>query len=301
VGPWRRTVEAILNDPGVAVMLGDADTGKTTTATAIANAAVRVGYRTIVVDTDIGQSDIGPPATVGVAEARRPIRRMSQLSADAAYFVGDTQPQGVYRYLVEGAVRSVAWARARMAEVTVVDTTGWVEGTAAVAGKVRKIRRIEPRHVVALQRGGELEPILARLPPGTIAHRLRPSGGVRARSRDTRRTARTGRFWRYFVPARLHVLDLAALPCDRLVIHAGRAIPQACMLSQIPAPALRHLLVGLADGEGWLRAMASVVEVAPVGQTVSVVAPLRSLAEVSKLQWGVLRVAPAGTEEGRLQ
>ena len=299
--PWQHVLEAILNDPGIAVMLGDADVGKTTTATAIANAAVRAGYQTAVVDTDVGQSDVGPPATVGIAVASRPVRQMDQFSTAAAFFVGDTQPQFVYRYLVEGAVRSVAWARERGAEVIVVDTTGWIEGPAAVAAKARKIRGIGPRHVVALQRRGELEPILARLPEGIIAHRLRPSFRARPRSREMRRIVRARRFRQYFASACRHVVDLTALPADRPAIYAGRHIPQARMLAEIPGPALRHLLVGLADQEGWLAAVGSIIETTPSAQAVAIAAPLRSLTGVSGLQWGVLRVAPAGTEEGRLQ
>jgi polynucleotide 5'-hydroxyl-kinase GRC3/NOL9 len=301
VEPWQRVLEAILNDPGIAVMLGDADVGKTTTATTIANAAVRAGYRTVVVDTDIGQSDIGPPATVGLAPACRPVLQMDQLPAAAAFFVGDTQPQFVYRYLVEGAVRSVEWARHRGAQVIVVDTTGSVEGPAAVAAKARKIRAIGPRHVVALQRRGELEPILARLPEGTIVHRLPPSSRARTRSREMRRIARAHRFRQYFASARRHVVELAAFPANRPAVYAGRHIPQVRMLAEIPAPALRHLLVGLADRGGWLAAVGSIIETTPAAQTVAIAAPLRSLAGVSGLQWGVLRVAPSGTEEGRLQ
>jgi len=45
----------------------------------------------------------------------------------------------------------------------------------------------------------------------------------------------------------------------------------------------------------------SIIETTPSAQAVAIAAPLRSLTGVSGLQWGVLRVAPAGTEEGRLQ
>ena len=298
--PWRRTIEAILDTRGIAIMLGPVDVGKTTTATAIANAAVRARRRTTVVDSDIGQSDIGPPTTVGVAVARRPVRWMNQLPVTTAYFVGDTSAQDVARHLIGGTVRSVEWARERRAEVVVVDTTGWVEGPTAVAAKLTKIRRIAPQHVVALQRGGEVEPILARLPRGITVHRLRPSPGVRSRSREVRRAIRALRFARYFAHARRHMLDLGALPTSRPAMHKGRVVPQLRMLTEIPRAALRHLLVGLADREGWLRAVGSVVEVAPARQTVAVVAPLGSLEGVCALQWGVLRVAPSGLEEGRL-
>jgi len=297
---WWETVAAILDAPGVVVMLGPVDVGKTTLATVIASRAVASRHRAAVVDADIGQSDLGPPTTVGVATLRRPAKRMDEWRANAAFFVGDTSPQHVYRYLVEGAVRSVAWARARGAQVVVVDTTGWVEGAAAVAAKVHKIRRIAPQHVVALQRGGEVEPILDRLPRGIIVHRLLPSRHVRARSREIRRAARARRFRRYFAGAHRHTLALATLPASRPPGYEGREIPQHRMLAELFPAALRHLLVGLADRHGWLQAVGSVVEIGPGPQALTVVAPLRSLAGVATLQWGVLRVAPSGVEEGRL-
>ena len=280
-------------------MLGPVDVGKTTTATEIANAAVQARLRTAVVDADPGQSDIGPPATVGLAVVRRPVRTMDLLAPARAFFVGDTSVEGVYRYVVEGTVRSVEWARDR-AEVVVVDTTGWVEGFAAVTAKVDKLRRVTPRHVVALQRHGEVEPILTRLPPGIIVHRLCPSPRVRTRSREVRRATRATRFRRYFAQARPHMLDLTTLPASRPVRHYGRDVPQSQMLADISRASLRHLLVGLADRDGWLVAMGSVVGMAPTRQTATVAAPVGSLAGVRTLQWGVLRVAPSGHEEGRL-
>lgn len=296
---WRHVLEAILDVPGVVVMLGAVDMGKTTTATAIAGAAILAKRQTAVVDTDIGQSDIGPPTTVGLAAPVRPAKRMDEWGAFSAFFVGDTSPRNVYPYLIEGAVRSVERARARRAEVIVTDTTGWVIGPAAVAAKTRKLQRIDPQHVVAIQRGGEVEPILDRLPRSIIIHRLRPSCLVRRRSPELRRAVRADRFRQYFARACLHTLALDALSSDRLPVYEGREIPHAGVLTVIPGWALNHLLVGLADREGWLRAVGAVVETAPARREVTVVAPLRCLAGVSALQWGVLRVAPTGVEEGR--
>ena len=298
---WRRALEAILDAPGVVVMLGPVDVGKTTVATAIASAAVRAGQRTAVVDADTGQSDIGPPTTVALALPQHPARRMDRWQPAATFFVGDTTPQAVYGYLVDGTVRSIDLARAREAEVIVVDTTGWVEGLAAVTAKVRKLYRIDPRHVVALQRRGEVEPILERLPGRITVHRLRPSPHVRRRSHEVRRATRARRFRRYFAGGRLHTLRLNELRSGRLPAFGGREIPQDRILRDIPAAELRHLLVGLANDGEWLKAVGSVVAAAPDRETVTVLAPVRSLGGVAALQWGILRVAPSGIEEGRLQ
>jgi polynucleotide 5'-hydroxyl-kinase GRC3/NOL9 len=292
-------LEAILDAPGVAVMLGAVDVGKTTTATAMASAAVLAMRRTAVVDTDVGQSEIGPPTTVGLAVPTHPAKQMGEWGALSAFFVGDTSPRDVYPYLIEGAVRSVEQARAREAEVIITDTTGWVEGPAAVAAKTRKLRGIDPQHVVAIQRGSEVEPILDRLPHSIIVHRLRPSSRVSPRSRALRRAARARRFRQYFARAPLHTVALDALPSDRLPVYEGHEIPHARVLTAIPGWVLNHLLVGLADREGWLRAVGAIVGVTPTRRELSIVAPIRCLAGVSVLQWGVLKVAPTGVEEGR--
>lgn len=282
-------------------MLGPVDVGKTTIATAIASAAIRAGRRTAVVDADTGQSDIGPPTTVALALPGHPATRMDQWKPAAAFFVGDTTPQAVYRYLIDGVVRSIAVAQAQGAEIIVVDTTGWVEGDAAVAAKLRKLHRIEPRHVVALQRHGEVEPILERLPGRITVHRLRPSPRVRSRSQQVRRATRARRFRQYFTTGRPHTVHLDALRPGRLPTFRGREVGQDRILRDIPVAELRHLLVGLARDDERLQAVASIVSAAPERNAIIVLAPARSLAGVAALQWGVLRVAPSGVEEGRLE
>jgi polynucleotide 5'-hydroxyl-kinase GRC3/NOL9 len=297
---WQHAVEEVLGDPGAVVMLGSGDVGKTTAATALANTAVQAGQRTAVVDADTGQSDLGPPATVGLGILRHPVRRMGDIPLLAACFVGDTSPRGIYRYLVEGTSQLVGRARNEGAQLIIVDTTGWIEGATAVAAKIRKIRRIDPRHLVAIQRAGEVEPILSGL-PGTIAvHRLRPSPLVRSRSPEERRSFRERSFARYFRDAKQFSLDLTVLRDDRYIRYAGKRIPHGRVLAEIPAHLLRHLLVGLLDGEGVLSAVATIVDVSRASHRVDVVAPLSSLAGVRALQWGALLVAPSGREEGRL-
>ena len=281
-------------------MLGPVDVGKTTRATHLANAAIRAGRRTAVVDADTGQSDIGPPTTVGLGMPHHPVRRLSDVPLEAAFFIGDTSPQGVDEYLVEGTARMVSRARARGAEMIVVDTTGWVEGAAAVAAKVRKIGRIQPRHVIAIQRGDEVEPILERIPRTIAVHRLFPSPRVRVRTHAERRAIRERRFARYFAGARRIPVDLGTLPAARPVVYEGRTIAQTRMFEEIPPRALRHLLVGMADRAGDLVALGTVGGVRSSSHQVDVVAPLDMLDRVRALQWGVLRVSPTGREEGRL-
>src|ERR1051326_8456023 len=87
-----RTVERA----GTTIVLGAIDSGKTSFCVTCANVAVRYGRTVAYVDTDIGQSVVGPPAVIGL----RFISSVDDLEperlarADAVYFVGSTSPKG---------------------------------------------------------------------------------------------------------------------------------------------------------------------------------------------------------------
>ncbi len=286
--------------PGIVMMLGAVDVGKTTTATRLTGAALGAGVPTAVVDADPGQSDLGPPATVGWGPVRTPVRFMAEIPLAVLWFVGDTSPRHVHRYLVEGTLEAAARASEQGAQIVIVDTTGWVEGAGAVAAKLRKIRRLAPRHIVAIQRDREVEPILAHAPSTTVVHRLRPAPEVRARSAQERREVRERKFAGYFASAATVSLDMRRIVARRPTVYAGRSIPPDRVLPAVPPDALRHLLVGLADRRGTIMAMGTVAEVDPVLRRLSVVAPRVPPDAVWSVQWGVLRVTPAGREAGRL-
>ncbi|HLY21268.1 MAG TPA: polynucleotide 5'-hydroxyl-kinase [bacterium] len=290
---------AIVGSPGIVMMLGATDVGKTTTATRLAGAAVRAGVPAAVVDGDTGQSDLGPPAAVGWGPVHGAVRRMAGIPLAGLWFVGDTSPQRVYRHLVEGALALTACARRQGAQIVIVDTTGWIEGAGAAA-KLRKIRRLAPRHLVAIQRDREVEPILAHVPRDTVVHRLRPAPAVRRRSAEERRALREAKFGRYFDGSALFALDADDIALQRDTIYRGRWIPPSRVLAEVPPDALRYLLVGLADRRGTIMAMGTVADVDPAQRRIAVVAPPVPPRAVRFVQWGVLRVTPAGREAGRL-
>jgi polynucleotide 5'-hydroxyl-kinase GRC3/NOL9 len=290
---------AIVGSPGIVMMLGATDVGKTTTATRLAGAAVRAGVPAAVVDGDTGQSDLGPPAAVGWGPVHGAVRRMAGIPLAGLWFVGDTSPQRVYRHLVEGAIALTACARRQGAQIVIVDTTGWIEGAGAAA-KLRKIRRLAPRHLVAIQRDREVEPILAHVPRDTVVHRLRPAPAVRRRSAQERRALREAQFGRYFDGSALFALDADDIALQRDTIYRGRWIPPSRVLAEVPPDALRYLLVGLADRRGTIMAMGTVADVDPAQRRIAVVAPSVPPRAVRFVQWGVLRVTPAGREAGRL-
>src|SRR5438093_7737732 len=159
---FETVIARIVEKGGMAVALGGMDTGKTTFCRMCATVALRFGKSVAMLDTDVGQSTIGPPTTIGLrfiaTEADLEPDALSR--ADAIYFVGDTTPKGHLLPQVVGTAKLAAQAREAGAELILVDTTGLIGGTLGQVLKFHKLEVLRPDIVVGFQRGGELEPIL---------------------------------------------------------------------------------------------------------------------------------------------
>src|SRR5271157_1518932 len=92
---WIKSCEEFLNletRPVTAMVLGNADSGKTSFCTYLVNMMLNKKMKTVVLDGDLGQSDIGPPSTVAYAFVVRQITDLFNLRARNAAFIGETSP-----------------------------------------------------------------------------------------------------------------------------------------------------------------------------------------------------------------
>lgn len=210
----------------VTLVIGETDTGKTSFTTHLTSGLLARGYRVGVVDADLGQSDIGPPTTVGLGLLRQPVERLADAELGGLYFVGSTSPQGHVLPTVIGAKRMVDKALALGCDRVLVDTSGLVQGELGRALKQYKIELIDPDLVCCLQRGDECEPILrpystSRRP---VILRLAPGPVVRKRSQEERRQHRERRLQAYFLGARTLHLDLGRVVLKRPALFAGQPL-----------------------------------------------------------------------------
>ncbi len=150
-------------DSGRTVLLvGGLDSGKTTLAQTIIARALEAGRTAALLDADVGQKSVGPPATVGLKHVRvlEDLTPEGVAVADALAFVGSTSPQGHVLPLVTGLARLFTRARAEGADLVVVDTSGLVSGIYGQLVKYHKVEMLEPDIVVGLRRGEELDPLI---------------------------------------------------------------------------------------------------------------------------------------------
>jgi polynucleotide 5'-kinase involved in rRNA processing len=209
------------------LIIGDTDTGKTSLATALANALLARGYRVGVVDADLGQSEIGPPTTIGMGRVARPLGRLGEAELVALHFVGSISPAHDLVEAVRGTGRLVARALADGYDCVLVDTCGLVRGDLGRRFARATIQHVHPDVIVAREREGECEPIVgpyrAALHPVVVRLPALPRGRGRtpAQRRDRRAKALAG----YFAGARPVALDLSRVGLHRRgrVAGAGRS------------------------------------------------------------------------------
>ena len=161
-GPHASLRERIVGEHGVIMMIGAADTGKTTLARHLARDALAAGRSVALVDADVAAATVGPPACVGLRYLENPKDLTHLHDADELRFVGSVHPGGVVLPHVVAAAALVERAR-RRADYVVLDTTGVVAGVVGQTLKYHLMELCSPAVVIAMQRGNEMEPIIGML------------------------------------------------------------------------------------------------------------------------------------------
>jgi polynucleotide 5'-hydroxyl-kinase GRC3/NOL9 len=227
-GPWAAAIERVLERKGTVMLLGAPDTGKTTLARDLVNAAVaRDLGRVALLDADVGQGEIGPPGTVALATVRAPVEALAELKAERLSFVGATSPPGHLLAVVTGVRRLADEAQRRDAALIVVDTSGLVQGAVARSLKQAKVDLLRPETVLALQAGTELEGVLRLIETASEATvlRLPPYPGARPKPPGLRRARRSARFYHRFERARTFEIPSAQVAISHGWLFNGRSLP----------------------------------------------------------------------------
>jgi polynucleotide 5'-hydroxyl-kinase GRC3/NOL9 len=239
--PYDEVVQRALARLGVTLLVGGLDSGKTTLASSIARAGIEAGLQVGFLDADVGQSTVGPPATVGLGICRsiQDLEPTSLARADHLAFVGATSPQGHLLPLVVGARLMLDRAREQGADLVVIDTTGLVSGVYGQLLKFHKVGVLQPDLVVGLERGEELQPLLGVVQRFFAAEvlTLRVHPDVVPASVEQRATNREESMRRYFQE-----------PLQRFRVKPTVFVPALPALFDLTV--LDHLVVGLSDGKG---------------------------------------------------
>jgi len=222
---WVDLAEELAEYSGtpVCMIIGPQDSGKTTLATFLANELVDRGLRVGIVDADIGQSDVGPPAVVSLGIMEEPVHELSEVEMRHGYFVGSITPSGHLLQTTVGTRRMVDLALAENVDAVLIDTSGMVHGGPARALKLHKIDVIRPTHVAFLDKEGQVSHIkrMVRSLDYVKVHDLTVPDAVKEVERADR-IRRRERILREFFEDREEVeLDLDEISIQRSFLGTG--------------------------------------------------------------------------------
>jgi polynucleotide 5'-hydroxyl-kinase GRC3/NOL9 len=222
---WEDIAKEILslNKPVTVIVVGGLDSGKTSFCTFLVNEAVMNGWRTGIIDADLGQSDVGPPATVGFNFVTDPVKDLFDIETNDAVFVGSTSPSRVINKVVEGIIQLKDRAIEAGADFLVINTDGWVEGEEAAAYKFRLAKKVGPSVVVRIQRNSKLPPILDSL-DGVKVWVISSPQLIHPRSREKRKLLRELSYKKYLKGSKRRSFSLSWLEVECSIFGSGSSL-----------------------------------------------------------------------------
>jgi polynucleotide 5'-hydroxyl-kinase GRC3/NOL9 len=298
------------------LVIGGAAIGKTSFCRYLMESLLARATEVAFVDADIGQSNLGPPATVTLGYPISPLD-FSAVQPAGYYFVGSTGPIGRFLPLVIGTANLAHEAHAAF---VVIDTTGLVHGSGRVL-KNYKIDAVRPDVIVAVERRNELASIrmanrhvpIIKIEPSRKAH-----GKDDYEKIDVRRLA----YARHFSRANLLQLSLESVIFQRTLLFTGKPIeidgaiyaerssdgilivgapPVPPPDSQVlPTGFERNLLCGVADATGRCLGLGIIERIDFAGRTIALTTVVDQ-DKVRILQFGDLYVTPEGGELGQVK
>ncbi len=198
---WEEVAEEVARTrPRLTIVMGGVDSGKTTFCTYLANKLVEIAKPIAIIDGDIGQANIGAPATIGLGLIEKHLTDLFAVEAEELYFVGAISPGGALAQVLRGLSHMVKISKGKL---TIVNTDGWIQGSDAKEYKLSIVRLFKPDVVVGLQREDELEPVLQEIEDECKVLRTEAPKTIRRRSRAERRLHRERGYRKFLADSKL--------------------------------------------------------------------------------------------------
>ncbi len=203
---WINLLNA-LKEKSRIIVLGGIDSGKTSLITYLHNYVLKSGIEPVVVDLDIGQSDICPPTTMAYSsQSSKTVPSLHLLRPEKIYPVGYTSPSYNPN---EALCMAMNILRRNWTTLTLINTDGWIGEGAADWYKSSLIDVAMPSHIALL--GVEPGPLLkeAMDRSGAEIIMLDIPSVVSTRSQEARRVIREMNYARFLRGASLRTIPLS--------------------------------------------------------------------------------------------
>ena len=332
---WNKLAEKLSRQSvRIIMILGQTDTGKTFFSTYLANKLIAYGVKTGIIDCDTGQSDIGPPGTIGLAVLDGQIVFPGEVEPTALYFTGSNSPAFHFLPSLVG-LKKLVDRGVTIADTLIIDTPGWVHGDQARAFHRSEIEMLSPDLVILLQKADELEHLIKNYPQERL-FRLAVGEGPLSRSHEERKSLREAKYKKYFKGADCVEIDLDEVQTDRTYFKTGKEIKLEGIpylwaerlsggeglivvteeplsekesdmvrreagvysLRNILAGNEKNLLAGLLDVAGEALGIGIIDRIDYRRRKIRIFTPVREKEKIRTIQFGSLRITPEGGEAG---
>jgi len=209
------------------IVLGGVDSGKSSIAALIANRALLYGFNVGILDSDVGQADIGPPGCVSATRVRRPILWLRELAAERIRFIGYITPQRAERRIMAAVVDLAEWLRKQSSQVIVVDTDGWIQGVQSLEYKLEAAYMSGIDSVIVIGDQKLYKMVLSSWGKlGCGVTYLESPQVKRLRDRADRRVLRAEAYRRFLEPRRLREVNLRDVAVFGSCFFSGERLPR---------------------------------------------------------------------------
>jgi len=307
---WEDAADGVLalEAPASILTMGGIDSGKTSLCTYLANRMLKNQRKVAIIDGDLGQSDLGPPATVGLARLTEPTVDLFSIQPESTVFVGATTPSKAFHASLN-ALKTLREKGLEMGtDFLIVNTDGWVNGEDALNHKNQAVALFGPSAIIAIQEGDELKPLLDTL-HGLRIFTVEPPKTIRKRSHETRKALRELAYRKYLKGAKIQSYPISWVKIRGAPTEAFDAFsPEQRSIDETSLQATRadygepatvteeerDLLVGLEDEKGEFLGIGIICSIDLERRTIKVYTSVSQQAKV--IHTGRIRLDKSGKE-----
>jgi len=152
--------------------------------------------RVSILDLDVGQSEVGLPATIALGTATHPVKSLCETEPQALCFVGSITPAPVTEKILTGVQKLLALTGRREGPL-VVNTDGWVEGDGALQYKVRLADAVRPDATILMGENDKTRRLIEEAAQRSRILKVEKPSFAYTRSREERKRLREQAYYRH--------------------------------------------------------------------------------------------------------
>jgi polynucleotide 5'-hydroxyl-kinase GRC3/NOL9 len=257
-----QSIKILQNKPSVVMVVGKSDSGKSSFSTYIVNNLVSGRVKVAVIDSDLGQSDIGPPCTIAYNYVVKRVPELCELNMANAFFVGVTAPNQAIARSIEGLTEMYKEVMHKHeANYVIINTDGWVEGESAINYKLQLVNQLKPDLIIGIQSQEELGPLVSGITSFATCC-VESSSAVNSRSSEKRIKLRELNYAKHLKDAKVR-----SLFASYMEIQEKNVIPKE------PGKE-KGILVGLQNSKKQFLGIGILLEYNRARQTMKILTPV---------------------------